>query len=129
MVASDEQESRKKKSHGMTWAQRLKRVFGIDIKMCGKCGGKVKVIAVIEEPAVIEKILKHLGLDRTVPQPSLPRGPPQQDGRGPGFFTTRLIHMTLCLLSSENGEVCLTPLSNATCLRNLFRQTMLLASP
>ena len=25
----------------MTWAQRLKRVFGIDIKMCGKCGGKV----------------------------------------------------------------------------------------
>ena len=57
MVASDEQESWKKKSHGMTWAQRLKRVFGIDIKMCGKCGGKVKVVAAIEEPAVIEKIL------------------------------------------------------------------------
>ena len=35
------------------------------------CGGKLKLIAVIEEPAVIEKILKHLGLD---PQPP-PRTP------------------------------------------------------
>ena len=76
IVAGNEEESRKKKSHGMTWAQRLKRVFGIDIKMCGKCGGKVKVVAAIEEPAVIEKILKHLGLDWTAPQPSPSRGPP-----------------------------------------------------
>ena len=79
MVASDEQESRKKKSHGMTWAQRLKRVFGIDIKMCGKCGGKVKVVAAIEELAVIEKILKHLGLDPVPPQLWPARGPPQQE--------------------------------------------------
>lgn len=26
------------------------------------CGGKLKLIAVIEEPAVIERILTHLGL-------------------------------------------------------------------
>jgi hypothetical protein len=44
----------------MTWAQRLKRVFNIDIKTCSKCGGAVKVIACIENPAVIEKILAHL---------------------------------------------------------------------
>ena len=30
---------------------------------CEKCGGKVKIIASIEDPEVIEKILKHLGLD------------------------------------------------------------------
>jgi rRNA maturation protein Nop10 len=29
----------------MTWAQRLKRVFGIDIETCPACGGAVKVIA------------------------------------------------------------------------------------
>ncbi len=29
------------------------------------CGGKLKMIAVIEEPAVIEKILRHLGLKST----------------------------------------------------------------
>jgi hypothetical protein len=29
----------------MTWAQRLKRVFHIDIETCRECGGTVKVIA------------------------------------------------------------------------------------
>jgi hypothetical protein len=33
----------------MTWAQRLKRVFNIDIETCGRCGGWLKVIACIEE--------------------------------------------------------------------------------
>ena len=54
----------------MTWARLLKRVFDIDIEQC-QCGGKLKLIAVIEEPAVIEKILTHLGLS---PQPP-PRSP------------------------------------------------------
>ena len=31
----------------MTWAQRLKRVFNIDIETCSECGGAVKVIACI----------------------------------------------------------------------------------
>jgi hypothetical protein len=33
----------------MTWAQRLKRVFNIDITTCEECGGTVKVIASIED--------------------------------------------------------------------------------
>ena len=45
----------------MTWARLLKRVFDIDIDQC-QCGGKLKLIAVIEQPDVIEKILTHLGL-------------------------------------------------------------------
>ena len=45
----------------MTWARLLKRVFGLDIERC-VCGGKLKIIAVIDEPAVIERILTHLGL-------------------------------------------------------------------
>ena len=44
----------------MTWAQRLKRVFGIDIETCHQCGGVVKIIASIEDPVVITKILSHL---------------------------------------------------------------------
>ena len=44
----------------MTWAQRLKRVFNIDIETCRECGGVVKVIACIEDPVVIAKILTHL---------------------------------------------------------------------
>jgi len=66
----------------MSWAKRLKRVFGIDIEACARCGGKLKVIASIEEPAVIAKILAHL--ERTAPdqyQAELPfgaRAPPVQ---------------------------------------------------
>ncbi len=44
----------------MTWAQRLKRVFGIDIETCPACGGAVRIIACIEDPVVIGKILSHL---------------------------------------------------------------------
>jgi hypothetical protein len=44
----------------MTWAQRLKRVFHIDIETCRDCGGAVRIIACIEDPVVIEKILTHL---------------------------------------------------------------------
>jgi hypothetical protein len=44
----------------MTWAQRLKRVFNIDIETCRECGGAVKGVACIEEPVVIKKILTHL---------------------------------------------------------------------
>ena len=44
----------------MSWAQRLKRVFNIDIETCRDCGGAVKVIACIEAPVVIKQILDHL---------------------------------------------------------------------
>ena len=66
----------------MSWARRLKRVFGVDIEACARCGGKLAVIAGIEEPEVIQKILAHL--ERTAPdqhQAELPlgaRAPPAQ---------------------------------------------------
>ena len=47
---------------GMTGAQRLKRVFNIDIETCSAWGGAVRLIDCIEHPLVIEKILAHLGL-------------------------------------------------------------------
>jgi hypothetical protein len=40
----------------MTWAQRLKRVFNIDVSTCPKCGGKAHVIACIEDPVVLDKM-------------------------------------------------------------------------
>ena len=45
----------------MRWAQLLKRVFDIDIEQCPHCGGQLKLIAAIEEAAVIQRILTHLG--------------------------------------------------------------------
>lgn len=48
------------KRKGMCWAQRLKRVFNIDVSICSACGGPMKIIASIEDPFVIVKILSHL---------------------------------------------------------------------
>ena len=66
----------------MTWAQRLKRVFGVEINTCARCGGKLKVIASIEEPQVIARILAHLEKTAADPhQAELPlgaRAPPTQ---------------------------------------------------
>ena len=38
----------------------MKRVFKIEIETCEHCGGAVKMIASIEDPAVIKQILEHL---------------------------------------------------------------------
>ncbi len=54
----------------MTWAQRVKRVFGIDIETCSACGGALRIIACIEEPAVIKKILTHLDSKNASAEPA-----------------------------------------------------------
>jgi hypothetical protein len=61
----------------MTWAQRLKRVFRIDIETCEHCGGAVRIIASIEDPVVIEKILTRIGRREAAgASPHAPSAPP-----------------------------------------------------
>ena len=48
-------------------ARLLKRVFDIDIEHCPNCGGRLKIIAAIEDPPVILRILAHLGLTYSSP--------------------------------------------------------------
>ena len=55
----------------LKWAQLLKRVFEFDMTACPKCGGPLTLIAVIEDPPVIQRILAHLGLPIRTP----PRAP------------------------------------------------------
>ena len=64
----------------MTWAQRLKRVFNIDIDTCEQCRGPVRIVACVEDPMVIRLILAHLASKETSDQQAtLPpgRAPPQ----------------------------------------------------
>ena len=48
----------------------MKRVFAEDGLVCSRSGGKMRLVAVSEDPAVIEKILRHLG--------PWSRGPPRE---------------------------------------------------
>jgi len=58
--ADEAGQSAAEKRAAMTWARRLKRVFNIDITTCDNCGADVRIIASIEDTAVIQKILAHL---------------------------------------------------------------------
>ena len=73
-TADPEERTPAERRVAMTWAQRLKRVFGIDIETCPACGGAMRIIACIEDPDVIEKMLAHL--DAKVAEPDAPQRPP-----------------------------------------------------
>ena len=47
---------------GQQWARLIKQVHEADPLLCPRCGASMRVIAFIERPEVIEKILTHLGL-------------------------------------------------------------------
>ena len=70
-------------ARSISWAQRLKRVFNIDIRQCESCGKEnVKIIACNTELAVVQKIFNHLdkvtGVSNHPPATELPplRAPP-----------------------------------------------------
>jgi hypothetical protein len=50
-----------------SWSELLRRVFEIDISVCERCGGPVRVIAAIQEPETTQIILNYLGLPSRPP--------------------------------------------------------------
>ena len=57
----------------------MQRSFGFDVLACPQCGGRLRLIALIDETRVIHRILGHLGLPTEVPtaRPARPaRAPP-----------------------------------------------------
>jgi hypothetical protein len=56
------------------WAKLIRKVYEVDPLACPECGAQTRVIALIEDPAVIERILSWLGL-WDPPQPCGPSPP------------------------------------------------------
>jgi len=80
----DEEGAFAHRHRAMTWAQRLRRVFNIDIETCERCGGAMKILACIQDPAVIRKLL---AAPLAGPHPLTPpaRGPPGPAGPADGM--------------------------------------------
>ncbi len=57
-------------------ADLMRRGFDLDVRACPRCGGRMRLLATIEDPQVIRQILAHLGLPTEVPFLSPPRPPP-----------------------------------------------------
>jgi len=66
------------KEYRRNWARLIQKIYKTDPLCCPRCSGKMKVISVIEDEGVIEKILKHLSLWEVKPRPP-PKaiGPPK----------------------------------------------------
>ena len=59
-------------SPGLEWSVLLRRSWGIEARRCGGCGGRMRLIASIDDPDVARRMLRHLGLATQPP----PRGHP-----------------------------------------------------
>lgn len=42
------------------WARCLARVFKCDVRTCPGCGGPIRLVACIEDPGVIRRVLSHV---------------------------------------------------------------------
>lgn len=49
------------------WADLMQRSFGFDVLACPRCSSRLKLVALIQAPAVILRILRHLGLPEELP--------------------------------------------------------------
>ena len=67
-------------ARGASWADLMRRAFEVDVLKCPRCGGRLRLIALIEASAVARRILTHLALPADVPRPALARAPPIGDG-------------------------------------------------
>jgi hypothetical protein len=60
------------------WAQLMQRTFGFDVLVCPQCGGRLRLVALIEHAGTVRRIRHHLGLPAEVPPPRPGRAPPRQ---------------------------------------------------
>ena len=47
----------------------MRRAFAIDVLACAHCGGRLRLIATLHDPAVIRKLLAHPGVAPSGPSP------------------------------------------------------------
>jgi len=53
----------------------MRRAFGIDVLACPRCSGRLRLIATVEDPGVVGKILAHVALAERPGRPPPPRDP------------------------------------------------------
>jgi hypothetical protein len=63
----------------LSWAELMRRVFLVDVLECPSCHARMQVIAAIDQPKPIARILEHLGLPARAPPLCPSRYPPPED--------------------------------------------------
>ena len=68
------------------WAELMQRSVGFDVLACPRCGERLELVALIEDPSVICRILSHLGLSTEVPTACPARPLPLPVGRADTWY-------------------------------------------
>jgi hypothetical protein len=63
----------------LSWSQLLRRVFSVDVLQCDRCGGRMRIVAAIDQPEVIRAILECLGMNSRAPPLTPARSPEPTD--------------------------------------------------
>jgi len=61
---------------GRRWADLMRRAFDVGVLACPWCGGRLRLLALLEAGTVTARILRHLGLPPEVPPARPARAPP-----------------------------------------------------
>jgi len=69
-VGMIEEEPRPVPSKG--WAEMIRKVYEVDPLRCPRCGGRMKVVALLTEYAVVDRIIRHLELTFVAEKPPPP---------------------------------------------------------
>jgi hypothetical protein len=61
------------------WASLIWRVFLKDVLECGRCSGRMEIVAAVTSRVGVVRILEHMGLPSVAPAVHPPRPPPQAE--------------------------------------------------
>lgn len=78
----EEEELRKTRGLGknrLLWAALLARTFNLNMEICPDCGGRMRIVATVTDPASIKRYLDGVGLPSEIPEIKPARPPPQMD--------------------------------------------------
>ena len=83
------------RSELVSWATLMRHSSSIDVESCQKsaCGGRMRLVSVITDPAAIHRILRHLG------EPTEPES--LEPARGPPYFRSRLFRRHAARLATD----------------------------
>ena len=58
------------------WARLIRKVFEVDPLLCPKCGSEMKILAVLTNPKVVDRIIRHLDKNAVTPRSPPPMSTP-----------------------------------------------------
>jgi hypothetical protein len=75
-AASDDDPPKKKGCRYWPWAELMARTFQTDLTVCPSCGGRLKLVALVQEKEGVARFLRRLGEPSDVPPRAPARAPP-----------------------------------------------------